>query len=82
MGSFLFQVGGCKTCPNVAFSCFCVYFDLQYICYRCMFASGVLDLVFLRDCGWEERLQNDPFCVTVYGLYAAYQYSQRSRQTD
>jgi len=50
---------------------FCINFFVGFciFCYGCLFAFVALNLVFLVLCqeiGWEERLQNNLFCVRWY----------------
>jgi len=61
---FRFQAGGHRKrlnqavvfCVNLCCSLFCYY---CIFCYGCMFVCVILS----REIGWEERLQNDLFCV-------------------
>jgi len=63
IGPFHVQGGGRKGRPILAL----VYFVfISIFCCGCMFAFVVLDLVLSvlsQEIGWEERLQNDLFCV-------------------
>ena len=61
---FHFQAAGRRTQPKLA-SVFLLILCCSIFCYSCMFAFVVSVSVFSKsqDIGWEERLQNDLFCV-------------------
>ena len=65
MGQFHFGAGGRKSRPNVALVYLCLFCVVEYFftdaCLLCCvrFCFSVLS----QEIGWEERLQNDLFCV-------------------